>query len=169
MGVAVRDIVGGDRDAICRMLQIGGAFTIEEIEVALELVDYAIAHGCDGDYIAFAAAQDNTVRGYVCIGRTPMTRSTWHLYWLCVDPTCRAAGIGRALEAHAAAFARSRGGERLVLETSGLPSYQSTRAFYEKCGYTEVGRIADFYKANDDCVIYCKALVAGAAGSMRSR
>jgi len=169
MGVIVRDIVSADRDAICRFLQTGSAFTIEEIEVALELVDYAIGHGSDGDYIAFTAVRENTVCGYVCIGRTPMTCSTWHLYWLYVDSSSRRAGLGRALEAHAAAFARSRGGERLVLETSGQPSYRSTRRFYEQCGYTVAGRIADFYKANDDCLIYCKELVTADAGSIRSR
>jgi ribosomal protein S18 acetylase RimI-like enzyme len=168
MGVVVRDLVNDDREAICGLLQSGGAFTVEEIEIALELVDHAIAHGRSGDYIAFVTARNGEVCGYVCVGRTPMTRSTWHLYWLCVATTIRGAGIGRALAAHAEAFVSSSGGERLVLETSSQSSYAGTRHFYENCGYTQVGRIRDFYKADDDCLIYCKELAAGAAGSARS-
>jgi ribosomal protein S18 acetylase RimI-like enzyme len=50
------------------------------------------------------------------------------------------------------------GGERLVLETSGRPDYERSRRFYERAGFTVQGRIPDFYKPGDDCLIYCKIL-----------
>ena len=168
MGIVVRSLVSGDRDALWRILRTSGLFIPEEIDVALELVDHAIARGLEGDYIAFTGVRDDCVCGYVCIGRTPMTASSWHLYWLCVDTERQHGGIGRALAAHAEAFAGSKGAERLVLETSGQPSYESTRRFYEQRGYRQVGRIPDFYKANDDCILYCKELGAPAAVSPRS-
>jgi ribosomal protein S18 acetylase RimI-like enzyme len=50
-------------------------------------------------------------------------------------------------------------GERLLLvETSGLASFERTRAFYRKCGYNEEARIRDFYKAGDDKIVYRKGL-----------
>jgi len=168
MGVVVRGLVSGDREAVFGILRTSGVFTLEEVGVALELVDHAIANGVDGDYIAFTGVRDGNVCGYVCIGRTPMTASTWHLYWLCVGADAAGAGVGRVLAAHAEAFARDRGAERFVLETSSQPSYDSARRFYEDCGYRQVGRIKDFYKPNDDCLIYCKELVAGPSGSIRS-
>jgi ribosomal protein S18 acetylase RimI-like enzyme len=167
VGVVVRSLVTGDRDAVFDILRTRGVFTLEEVEVALELVDHAIATGLDGDYIAFAGVRDGKVCGYVCIGPTPMTASTWHLYWLCVRTDAAGAGVGGALAAHAEAFAGDRGAERFVLETSSQPSYESARRFYEGCGYQQVGRIKDFYKANDDCIIYCKDL-AGSVKSPRS-
>jgi ribosomal protein S18 acetylase RimI-like enzyme len=164
VGVVVRQLVKGDRGAICRILQTSGTFTSAEIDVALELVDSAIARGLDGDYIAFTAIREmpdssshDDVSGYVCIGPTPMTASTWHLYWLCVD-VAMAGGVGHALHAHAEAFARSRGGDRFVLETSSQPAYVRARVFYEHEGYRQVGRIPDFYKVDDDCILYCKEL-----------
>ena len=160
MGIDVRELVKGDRDAVSRILQTCGGFTSEEIRVALELVDEALARGVDSDYLVFVAERQNEVCGYVCIGRTPLTASTWHLYWLCVDGRVQGVGVGRALESHAEAFARNRGCERLVLETSSQPWYDKVRRFYEQCGYTQVGRIANFYKSNDDCIIYCKELAA---------
>ena len=166
MGVVVRQLVKSDRGAICRILQTSGTFTSGEIAVALELVDSAIARGLDGDYIAFTAIRDmrpdssshDDVCGYVCIGPTPMTASTWHLYWLCVEVAMAGAGVSHALHVHAEAFARSRGCDRFVLETSSQPAYTRARVFYDHEGYREVGRIPDFYKADDDCILYCKEL-----------
>ena len=141
------------------MLEASGAFSEEEVRVALELMDAASAGGLDGDYPSFAAEVDGVTRGYVCAGKTPLTRGTWHLYWICVHPAAQSMGVGRALQAYVEAFVRSRGGERLVLETSGRAGYARTRRFYELQGYRAVGRINDFYKPEDDCVIYCKSLV----------
>jgi ribosomal protein S18 acetylase RimI-like enzyme len=52
----------------------------------------------------------------------------------------------------------ARGGRLLLVETSGLPSFERTRAFYRKCGYEEEARIRDFYAAGVDKVVYRKAL-----------
>src|SRR5262245_61656712 len=98
------------------------------------------------------------VCGYVCVGKTLLTRATWHLYWICVHPAAQGKGVGQALQTRAEAFVCSRGGERLVLETSGTSRYARARDFYENAGYTVVGRIPDFYRTDDDCVLYCKAL-----------
>ncbi len=154
----VRELRAGDRDAVYEALVACGAFTEEEVRVALEVLDAGLAGGLTGDYPHFAAEVEGRVRGYVCVGKTPLTASTWHLYWLCVHPAVRGTGVGRALQAHAEAFIRSRGGERLVLETSGRPDYARARRFYQQAGYAEVGRIPDFYKPGDDCVVFCKLL-----------
>ena len=158
MGVRIRQLVAEDRPAIQEMLQACGAFSQEEVRVALEVLDAGAAGGLDGDYPLFAAEVNGLVRGYVCVGMTPLTSGTWHLYWICVHPSAEAQGVGRALQAHAEAFVRSRGGERLVLETSGRADYARARRFYQRAGYQAVGRIADFYKAGDDCVVFCKSL-----------
>ena len=138
------------------MLEACGAFSEDEVRIALDLFDAALA----GDYQVFSADVEGSIRGYVCFGLTPLTRGTWHLYWICVHPSAQHAGVGRALQAHAEEFIRSCGGERLVLETSGRSDYARTRRFYERAGYNAAGRIQDFYKPGDDCITYCKSLVA---------
>jgi ribosomal protein S18 acetylase RimI-like enzyme len=160
VGVVIRGLLSGDRDVVCRMLQTCGIFTPEEVSVALELVDDAIAKGSRSDYIAFVSVRDDIVCGYVCIGRTPMTASTWHLYWACVDASAQRGGVGRRLHAHVESFVRRMGGERLVVETSSQPSYDRARRFYEAGGYVQVGRIPDFYKPHDDCILYRKEFVS---------
>lgn len=157
--VIVRELLAGDRAAAQDALRACGAFTAEEIEVALEVLDEGLRGGLDGDYPLFAAEDDGTVRGYICVGRTPLTVSTWHLYWICVHPAAQERGLGRALLMRAEEFVRERGGERLALETSGRARYARARRFYRRAGYREVGRIRDYYQPGDDCVFFCKSLV----------
>jgi ribosomal protein S18 acetylase RimI-like enzyme len=154
----IRELRVEDREQIRGMLDACGAFTEEEVRVALEVLDEGLRGGLEGDYPLFAAVMNRKVLGYVCVGKTPLTRGTWHEYWICVHPDAQHRGVGRRLQAHAEEFVRSRGGDRLVLETSGRRAYSRTRRFYRKCGYRQVGRIADFYRPGDDCVVFCKVL-----------
>jgi len=154
----IRELLDADREAIREILAGCAAFNEEEVRVALEVLADGLAGGLDSDYPLFAAELDGSVRGYVCVGKTPLTLGTWHEYWICVAADSQRHGIGQALQAHAEAFVRSRGGERLVLETSGRPGYARTRRFYRKAGYRRVGRIRDFYRPGDDCVVFCKEL-----------
>ena len=156
--MTIREMAMHDREAVRDLLLDSPAFSEEEVRVALEVLDAGLAGGLDGDYPLFAAEMDGRVCGYVCIGRTPMTRSTWHLYWICVHPSAQRRGIGQALENHIEEFVRGRGGERIVLETSGRPDYAPSRRFYESAGYCACGRIGDYYKPGDDCLFYCKML-----------
>ncbi len=154
----VRELIASDREAAREVLTACGAFSAEEISVALGMIDEGVAGEIDDPYPLLAAEIEGKVRGYVCIGRTPLTESTWHLYWIVVHPSTQRSGVGRALQARAEEFVRARGGERLVLETSGRADYERARQFYLSAGYEEVGRICDYYKQGDDCVLFCKSL-----------
>jgi ribosomal protein S18 acetylase RimI-like enzyme len=151
MGLIVRPLQASDREAVARMLDDCAVFSQEEVRVALAMVD-------SGDYTFFAVELDGAVRGYACIGRTPLTLATWHLYWICIHPGAQRRGAGMALQQHVEEFIRSQKGERLVLETSGRADYERTRRFYERAGYQQAGRIPGYYKAGDDCVFYFKEL-----------
>lgn len=143
-----------DRPAVEEILISNGGFSEEEVRVALEVFDAAIS----GSYSAFAAEADGRARGYLCVAPIPMTVSTWHLYWIVVHGGFQRLGLGRALLARGEDFIRSSGGKRITLETSGREDYEGTRLFYEAAGYQSAGRIRDFYKPGDDCVIYYKEL-----------
>jgi ribosomal protein S18 acetylase RimI-like enzyme len=156
--MTVRQLEQTDRGAVRELLIASQVFSQEEVRVALEILDSGVSGGLEGDYPHFAAEAVGRVLGYVCIGRTPLTLSSWHLYWLCVHPRSHGRGIGQALHAHVEQFIRARAGERIVVETSGRPDYDRSRRFYERAGYRAVGRIPDYYKPGDDCVFYCKVL-----------
>ncbi|MBA4063604.1 MAG: GNAT family N-acetyltransferase [Isosphaera sp.] len=89
-----------------------------------------------------------------------LTEGTWNLYMIAVRPDLQGRGRGAALLRHAEETLAARGERLLLVDTSGLPEFERTRAFYRKCGYDEEARVREFWKAGDDKVVFRKALAA---------
>jgi ribosomal protein S18 acetylase RimI-like enzyme len=87
-----------------------------------------------------------------------MTQGTWNLLLLAVTPARQGAGHGTALLRHVESFLATQSERLLLVETSGLPEFNRTRAFYEKNGYTEVAKICDYYENGDDKIIFRKQI-----------
>lgn len=98
------------------------------------------------------------VVGYICYGPTPMTQTTWDLYWVATDPDRRGQGIGGALCAAMESELRGLGGRLVRVETSTEDGYGAAHRFYQRHGYPEVCRVADFYKPGDDLILMFKRL-----------
>ena len=92
-----------------------------------------------------------------------MTQGTWNLYLIAVHPDRQGQGRGTALLRHVEQVLTARGQRVLLVETSGLPAFERTRAFYRQSGYDEEARIRDFYQAGEDKIVFRKALRLGAA------
>jgi GNAT superfamily N-acetyltransferase len=75
-----------------------------------------------------------------------------------LGPDHQAGGRGTALLRHVERVLAERGERLLLVETSGLPEFERTRAFYLKNGYDEEARIREFWKAGDDKFVFRKAL-----------
>lgn len=134
-----------------------GVFTDEEVDVAIELVDYVLNNQHQKDYqIQTATSENKEVLGYYCIGPTPLTAGTFDLYWIAVKPAVNNRGIGKQLLSHAEVLIESQGGRLVIAETSSQPKYERTRKFYLNNRYNELARIKDYYKIDDDLVIYGK-------------
>jgi ribosomal protein S18 acetylase RimI-like enzyme len=144
---------------LTQILKSVGNFNEEEIKVAIELIDDAISEYSSGDYIACVLEDEKgEVQGYGCYGLTPLTESTYDLYWMAVNPAMQGNGYGRSIIRFIEQDVRERGGRLLVLETSSQENYARTRLIYEKNGYELVSRIRDFYKKDDHKLIYVKYL-----------
>jgi ribosomal protein S18 acetylase RimI-like enzyme len=134
-------------------------FTEEETAVALELVDLALSGNVD--YRFWIDEYAGQLRGYVCFGKTPMTRGTYDLYWIAVDPSSKGKGVGRALVRAMEDEIAADGAYLVRVETSGLEEYAATRAFYDRVGYEVVARVRDFYARGNDLVMYGRYLREG--------
>ena len=147
-----------DRDRIHAILLATDRFTDEEVRCAMELVDEWLTSPEKGDYIVQVADTGEVVPGYVCYGPTPLTDGVYDLYWIAVDPQYQGQGFGQVLLRFVENEVRRREGRMLLIETSSKDSYGPTLLFYERSGYDEISRIKDFYRIEDDKVVFCKRL-----------
>lgn len=106
---------------------------------------------------------DNGIVGVAYVAPERMTEGTWNLYWIAIHPERQRQGRGVALLKRVEQVLASRGERILLVETSGLESFEYVRSFYRKSGYDEEARIREFYKAGDDKIIFRKASVNDAA------
>ncbi|MEO0470699.1 MAG: GNAT family N-acetyltransferase [Bacteroidota bacterium] len=87
-----------------------------------------------------------------------MTEGTYNLYLIAVDPAHHSQGIGQKMMRYIESFLANQSVRILLVETSGLPEFARTRSFYHQNGYTEEGRIREFYAKGEDKVIFWKKL-----------
>jgi ribosomal protein S18 acetylase RimI-like enzyme len=163
----IRPMVAADRGGVFRILETAGNFTPEEVATALELIDEWLELGEHSGYLTFvleAQGEDSAeVLGYVCFGPTPLTKSTYDMYWIAVDKSKHRGGVGKRLMKFAEEEILRRGGGMLLIETSSQETYGGTIQFYERTGYELVGKIPEYYKPGDDKLIFAKRLAVPGA------
>jgi ribosomal protein S18 acetylase RimI-like enzyme len=164
MNRTIRPLVAADRSGVFRILESAGNFTPEEVATALELIDEWLELGEHSGYLTYVLeARDegnSEVLGYVSFGPTPLTESTYDLYWIAVDKSKHRGGVGKRLMKFVEEEIVRRGGKMLLVETSSQETYGGTIQFYEKTGYELVGDIKEYYKPGDDKLIFAKKLSA---------
>jgi ribosomal protein S18 acetylase RimI-like enzyme len=154
-----------DRERIHEILVAVARFTEEEIRCAMDLVDQALDQPERGEYLVHVLEEPESgpkkaVQGYVCFGATPLTDGVFDLYWIAVDPRRQGQGFGQLLLRFVENEVRRQRGRMLLIETSSKESYGPTLRFYQRSGYDEISRIKDFYRIEDDKVVFCKKLMA---------
>jgi len=131
-------------------------FNSTEIDTVEELWGEYLEKGANESGYEFWVWRDEPgiVRGYACFGPRGLTQGTYDLYWIAVDPAAQGQGIGKQLLRETESEISRQGGRLLIVETSGLPKYQPTRAFYSSAGYLLEATIRNFYAPGDDLVIF---------------
>jgi ribosomal protein S18 acetylase RimI-like enzyme len=123
------------------------------------LADYFDANGDDGHVCVIDDEGDGPL-GVAYYQPKPAAHRVWDLTMIAVRPALQGRGRGAAMLRRVEEGLRARGQRLLLVETSALPQYDRTRAFYAKLGYEEEARIRDYWAAGDDLVVFRKALNA---------
>lgn len=152
----IRSLENKDRDAIEKILKDTNNFKDFEIQVAMELIDTYLNDENQNDYHIFVDEENNELKGYVCIGPRPMTKGTWDLYWIAVNPLVQSKGVGSGLITFSESYIKEKGGRLIWIETSGKESYEKERKFYLKNGYKIITEVKDFYDMGDSLVVFGK-------------
>ncbi len=155
----IRPLILKDRAKLHSMLINSRAFTAEEIDVAIELIDIVLKYESQKDYKidCMVDNQDQPV-GYICYGPTPITQGTFDLYWILVDPNFQGQGIGSKLLDFLEEVVREKEGRMILADTSTMPQYEKTKNFYLQNGFQEVARVPDYYHPGNDRITYCKRI-----------
>jgi len=160
----LRPVGRAHRARLEELTRATGRFREEEVATAVELLEESLAGDTDYRFVgAFDESGGERLVGYACWGPTPGTAGTHDLYWIVVDEGRQGAGIGTQLLVEIEHGLRANGQRLVVVETSSRGDYASTRAFYEKRGFTRAATIPAYYAPGDDLVIYTKDLTDGMA------
>ena len=114
--------------------------------------------GSDSRDIWLTDEEDGEVVAIAYCAPERMTEGTWNLYLIAVHPKFQGQGRGTAMVSYIEKILAEKGERLLLVETSGLPEFERTQAFYRRCGYEEEARIRAFYQAGEDKVVFRKAL-----------
>jgi len=147
-----------DKLAIMNIIRATPEFDEMDRVVAEELIDAYLSGGVESGYHVLLAEAEAKVSGYVCFGPTPLTEGTWDIYWIAVTREKHGQGIGTALVNETEATIKKAKGRMILIETESHQSYESTRQFYNKRGYSVVCEIPDFYRVGHGKLVYRKLL-----------
>jgi ribosomal protein S18 acetylase RimI-like enzyme len=159
----IRPATIADRERVHEILTATARFTRQEIGWAMELFDAAFDRPPKGEYAVHVleapdSGPNRMVQGYVLFGPTPKAEGVFDLYWIAVDPKQQGQGFGQLLLRFVENEVRRQSGRMLLIETSSKRSYAPTVRFYQRAGYREISRIKDFYRIEDDKVVFSKQL-----------
>ncbi|MBI5286614.1 MAG: GNAT family N-acetyltransferase [Deltaproteobacteria bacterium] len=170
MEIKVREVQERDRDTIVSIITRIDNLIDEERRCAVELMDIYLKDRKQEDYHLLCVVDEgDRPLGYLCYGKASLTDAVYDLYWIAVDPLCQGKGIGRVLMGHLEEVLKDAKARLVIVETSSQPSYDRTRLFYERMGFHEVARLRDFYKVEDDKVIYIKQLTTDSRPKTQDR
>ncbi len=157
----IRLATSDDTAALIALAEATGLFQPDQLdEVSAMLTDYFVSHDNSDRFWLTDAEENDGLLGIAYCEMERMTEGTWNLQLIAVRPDRQRQGRGAALLNHVEQRLAIGGGRILLVETSGLPDFDRTRAFYRKCGYGEEARIRDFYQTGDDKIVYRKVLAA---------
>lgn len=153
----IRPIASADTTALLTLASEIGLFGPNELEVLKEMLSDYFSHNTDKDEFWIVDDDDGLV-GVAYYALAPMTDRAWYIYLIGIRPDRQGQGRGRTLLRHIEQVLTTRGERLLLVETSGVASFEGTRTFYRNCGYEEEARIRDFYGTDDDKIVFRKVL-----------
>jgi ribosomal protein S18 acetylase RimI-like enzyme len=154
----IRPTTPTDTDALVALAEGTRVFKPHELVALREvLADYFATNHADG-HVSVTLEQDGRPIGFAYYAPAEMTDRAWTLWWIAVDKTVHAKGLGTRLLRKAETDVAAAGGRVLFVETSGLPNYELTRRFYLKHGYDLEATLRDYYAEGDDMVVFRKKM-----------
>lgn len=157
--LTVRRAQPADKANILSAIGGSGLFPPDGLGYFDSVLDEQLADSQANEHRWILSEKDGAVVGTAYYAPERMTDGTWNTFLIAVTAEQQGKGFGAAMMHYIEQTLAQEGVRVLLVETSGLPSFKATRAFYKnKMQYDEEGRIREFYQAGEDKVIFRKAL-----------
>lgn len=150
----IRPVSHADQPALGRIISAVELFPAEMLGGMI--APYLDGKGSAGEF--WLTDDDGGPIGVAYCAPERMTDGTWNLLMIAVHPDKQRQGRGAALIAAVERQVAARDGRVVLIETSGLGSFEGQRTLYRRLGYAEEARIRDFYEPGNDKIIFWKAL-----------
>jgi GNAT superfamily N-acetyltransferase len=160
--LSLRPVAADDTSELVALAVSTGLFSPDEADTLLRATLDALHAGQlpAGHQAQVCIDSDGTKVGWAYFSPDANAAAVWELWWIGVAPAAQRQGGGAILLDFVESQVRTASGRLLLIATSSLPALGPARRFYAKRGYSECGRIPNFYAAGDDKVILAKQLAA---------
>lgn len=151
-----RPAVDGDRDVM-------RAFVAQDLAttpygVVVEYFLHLASDGAANESRAIVAERAGTVVGFVLFGEVGGTIGTGRVHFVSVTSSARLDRVGTRLCEAAVADLRSNHGRLVVAEVPDEPSFLPGRTLLDRCGFAEIGRVADYFRDDTDLVVLARTI-----------
>lgn len=102
--------------------------------------------------------ENDMIAGVCYCAPEKLTNETFNLYLIAIHRDFQNRGLGKKLLKFLENTLKENKARILIIETSSLKEFESTRKFYSSLGYKYEAKIADFYDEGDDKIIFWKKL-----------
>jgi len=154
----IRATVPADTPALLSITEDTGLFSPLDLEALDSVMEAYHDENAAAGHRCVTFEQAGQIIGFAYYAPAAMTDRTWYLWWIVVSKRTQAKGTGGKMLRHVEDGAKAENGRLLMVETSGLPSYELTRKFYLKHKYEVAAILKDYYADGHDMVVYRKRL-----------
>ena len=160
----LRSPLPSDTPALLKIAANSGLFDPHEAEALLgrTLTRFHASSLPAGHTITVAATSDDDVLGWTYLAPDEHADRVWNFWWIGVAPARHGSDVATALLRRAETVAREAGSRILVVETSDGEALGRARRFYAREGYSDCGRVPDFYALGEAKIVFCKRLLSPA-------
>ncbi len=135
-----------------------GLFKPDELDAVRAMLDECFNTNAANGHQIITSGEGDTLVGMAYFVPKESTDRVWELLMIAVDAPRHRQGIGSAMLLAVETAVRVSNGRLLLIETSSQSSFERTRQFYRKHGYTEVAHIPDYFADGDGKESFIKRL-----------
>ncbi len=154
----IRPAISSDRDQMTKIFCALNLFDTDELKFMSDLID-SYFDGTLGEEHYWIVNDDSGVTSAAYYAPESFAQNVYNLYFIGVLPNQQGKGIGSLMLKYVENHVKERGQRLLLVETSGLASFEKTREFYVKNNYEKEAIIREYYKEGDDKIVFRKKLI----------